>query len=213
MEEHQSTSGRAESIGQGGSAAMFSNNTLINFSVARRPMAQLVAAAATAFVTTSSFAGIIVNDLHIMVEVAGGSTWQANPNGTPNPDGTTSYVGQQTTSGWVLGWDINTNPDPIVLSNIAFQNVSGAAQTYTITVDNVVGGIAAPTNMGGSVQGSATDSNNAGGVSVQSGPNGAVYFGRIDGVNLASTALLDPYANFAPFAGSSSDRIRSASQD
>jgi len=175
---------------------MLSNEIIKN--IASRSISSLLGVAAVAFVSTSASAGIIVNDLQVTVEETGGSTWQASPNGTPNPDGTTTYVGQQTTSGWTFGWNINTNPDPIVLSNLTFQNLTAFTQTYTITVDNVVPAIAGSTIMGGSISGGATD-NNANGVTVTSGPNGAVYFGRIDGVNLASTALLDPYSNSAAF--------------
>jgi len=147
---------------------MLSNTNLKN--IARLTVTPILGVTAALFITAPAIAGIITNPLQVTVQVEGGPTWQATPTGTPNPDGTTTYTGEHTSSGggWTMGWDINTNPDPIVLSNLAFTNNSAVAQTFTITVDNLVPAIAGSTIMGGSVGGSVTDSNGLGGVAVSS---------------------------------------------
>lgn len=104
--------------------------------------------------------------------------------------------------GWELSeWDLFLDPDPIVIQQFSFQNISNVVQTFTVTTLIPVVNAFTATRIGGSMGGSITDANgnNLGGLTTD---GQALYTALIDGVPVA-TLHDDPFQlNFA-FAGNS----------
>jgi hypothetical protein len=80
---------------------------------------------------------------------------------------------------------LSVDMDPFISASVDVVNTTASVQTYTLIFTLPVGPIAGGSLMGGSVQGGLTDANGDGiGTLSTVGPGTALYFGRIDGINV-----------------------------
>ncbi len=141
-------------------------------------------------------------DLSVMMQVEGGNTWNGSPQGEANGNGTYSFVGQQTTSGWTVDWNMTVDPDPLINAGLVVTNNTALTQTYTLIATlPIAPPIPGGTLFGGSIQGGITDNVLDGSLAtlttdpVSGDP---LYYGLIDGVPVLPL-YADPYSVSAPF--------------
>lgn len=144
------------------------------------------------------------------VNATGGtSTWNGSSTGTPSGTQET-FVGQQTTSGWALGWNVTADTDPFVNGFFSIQNNTAVTQTYSFTVTLPVTPPVVPVStIGGSIGITVTDANGDGSATVASVGSGYVFNAANDGTT--TLQLVGPgFSLSAPFAGGSATSSASA---
>jgi hypothetical protein len=80
--------------------------------------------------------------------------------------------------------DVVLDYDPSISATVNVVNNTTTVQNYTLIFSLPVSPIAGGTLMAGSTQGGTTDNNGDGSILSTAGPGTALYFGRIDGVNV-----------------------------
>lgn len=165
----------------------------------------LAAVAMTASWTSSAFAGeILPPDLGFTLQVNQDVPLNFFPVGTQTGPTSWHWGGNYQGSGWAMpNFSIDADTDPMINSQIAFQNNTLVTNLYTITVTLPVPAIPGSSRMGGSVGGSSTDANQdgLGGVGYGTGLAGsALFFGQIDFVNVLGL-LPAPGGVGYPFGG------------
>jgi hypothetical protein len=143
----------------------------------------------------SAFAG----SLTLSIATEGFGTWSTTPSGTPNPDGSSHYVG-----GWVAGsglwscdWDITTSADPFVNAHYSMTNTTASAQTYTVTAVQTISPPLLSTFIGGSTGGSVTEANFDGLGGMSTAAPAAFYEAYLDAA-MVLALYPDPYST-SPF--------------
>lgn len=105
--------------------------------------------------------------------------------------------------------NVSLATDPFISASVDVLNNTAGSQNYTLIFTLPIVAVASPgSKVGGSVQGGVTDANNNGtGILSTVGPGSALFFGRIDGVNVFPL-FPDVKTITAPFAGgSASDSV------
>ena len=161
--------------------------------------------AAIAVAGVVSFAGAdtnIIPDVQINVTIDG-QLYQYNPSAQMawgNPNGTFGFYGNAQANvaenGHSIGWDMLVNPDPFIIANLVYTNVSGLTQSVTVEVVLPIGMPMGTTLIGGSVSGSLTDGNGDGATFTALG--GGAYTALADG-SVAATLLSGAAVNAGPF--------------
>ncbi|MHC5023682.1 MAG: MYXO-CTERM sorting domain-containing protein [Planctomycetota bacterium] len=135
----------------------------------------------------------------------GSMDYNGSPSGTPNGDGSYDYSGALSSDMWTMeNYQITADPDPFVSLAFGFQNTTAMTQTFTVSIVLPVIPIGTPTLIGGSVDGTLTDTNFDGIGTLTDDPSGAgVYTGLIDGVSQLSLLNNDgsPFTASVPFQG------------
>jgi MYXO-CTERM domain-containing protein len=105
-----------------------------------------------------------------------------------NPNGTFGFYGNGQSNaaevGHSIGWDMLVNPDPFIIANLLYTNVSGLTQAVVVEVVLPIGMPMGSTLIGGSVSGSLTDANGNGATFTALG--GGAYTALADGSVAAS---------------------------
>lgn len=117
-----------------------------------------------------------------------------------NPNGTFGFYGTAQANvaegSHSIGWDMLVNPDPFIIANLVYTNVSGLTQNVIVEVILPIGMPMASTLIGGSVSGSLTDGNGNGATFTALG-SGA-YAALADG-SVAASLLSGVSVNAGPF--------------
>ena len=172
----------------------------------RKAMRISLAASVLSFVTSAGFAGTIVPQMELWVQVNDNDMIGYTPAGFENPDGTYTYNGYYEGNGFDLDFDAIGDTDPFINNTIAVTNTSGSTNTYTFIVVLPTIAITGGSFMGGSIGGSVNDSNFSGAATLASAAGSPVYTGLIDGVGApGATMYNDPFTSApVPFAGGTS---------
>ncbi|HSU54653.1 MAG TPA: PEP-CTERM sorting domain-containing protein [Candidatus Dormibacteraeota bacterium] len=94
-------------------------------------------------------------------------------------------VGYTTANASLWFHDISVDSDPSISASVDVVNTTGSVQTYDLIFSMLVSpAITGSSLMGGSVQGGVTDTTGDGAILSTAGPGTALYYGRIDGVNV-----------------------------
>ena len=158
----------------------------------RKLVTSAAAASALGLITSSAFAGAgdpLVPSLNPWLSINVGTTAGGDllPSSTAN-DGSNnfSFEGTSATGQYAVNWDLTMNPDPFITGLITITNLSSSAQNFTVNLSvpvtpAFIGGV-----MGGSIDATVYDLGGAAGATLQPQGNigNAIYFGRIDGVNV-----------------------------
>jgi len=166
---------------------------------------------AIVFTATIAHAGFVPPDLNINISVDGDEKFVGNAPGNPTGNGEeASYEGMQNRPNWTFEWDLMGDPDPFITGSVSMVNNSGATQTFLIDISIPISpALAAPTLMGGSIQGGMTVDNTPGELS---SVGDSIYRALIDGAEVGEPAKLfdDPTttglvgAGLSPSLGSES---------
>ena len=163
------------------------------------------AVAAFAVVGVVSFAGADTNVIpNVQVNVTiDGQLYQYDPTAQMawgNPNGTFGFFGNAQANvaegSHSIGWDMLVNPDPFIIANLVYTNVSGGTQNVTVEVVLPIGMPMSSTLIGGSVSGSLTDANGDGATFTALG--GGAYTALADG-SVAASLLSGVSVNAGPF--------------
>ena len=99
--------------------------------------------------------------------------------GTLNGDGTYSVVGNGSTSGFAVSWNLVVDPDPVVSGSFSLTNISPSLQSFVLTITLNSVAMPGPNVMGGSFGDIVVyDQDNNGSVEFDSNP---FYQALIDG--------------------------------
>jgi MYXO-CTERM domain-containing protein len=165
-------------------------------------------AGVAALASPAANAGIIAPDLTFTLQVNNDNPIYFFPAAHQTGGTSWHWEGSYTDTNWQMpSFSIDADTDPMISSQIAFQNNPLVTNLYTITVSLPVAPIAGATVMGGSVGGSVTDANGngLGGITYGTGAAGsALFFGQIDFVNVLGL-LPAPGGVNVPFAGGTSN--------
>ncbi len=109
----------------------------------------------------------------------------------PDDDGIYTYdlsdlsTDVASTSAWLFeAWSGSVNPDPSISNTFGVTNLLPGKQSFTITIETIVGPIGAPTTLtGGSAQGGVTDTNGNGATLSTSGLGTSFYTSLLDGAD------------------------------
>jgi hypothetical protein len=144
---------------------------------------------AVAFTAVATQAGIVPPDLNVNVQVNGNQSFNGDASGQPTGTPTTGeYVGQQDMGGWVLDWDLLGSTNPFITGTVAMTNQSAVPVTYLVDITlPIAPALAAPTLIGGSIQGGLTVDDTAGELS---SAGDSIYRALIDGSEVGEPAKL-----------------------
>jgi hypothetical protein len=152
-------------------------------------MFRAAVAVLTAGIATVASAGPVPLDFSIGYGANGDKSWEVrNPEGNATAD---DYAAEGTaqTDDFTIDWDLSGKYDPTINGAFSVTNLLGVTQTFTLNVTVPVPAIPGGTVMGGSVGGSFSDADGAGGATFATSGTTAVYTALIDG---ASVATLHP---------------------
>jgi MYXO-CTERM domain-containing protein len=117
-----------------------------------------------------------------------------------NPNGTFGFYGNAQANGvdggHSIGWDMLVNPDPFIIANLIYTNVSALTQAVVVEVVLPIGMPMGSSLIGGSVSGSLTDVNGNGATFTALG--GGAYSALADG-SVAASLLSGVTVNAGPF--------------
>lgn len=104
-----------------------------------------------------------------------------------NPDGTFSAVGEAQTSSYALLFDMTIDADPALSGSFTLRNLSTTTQSFALSATLGVLPIAGPTRVGGSFEGTYTDTDtDPADIPEVTIATGLFYQASIDGVAVAS---------------------------
>jgi len=166
--------------------------------------AAVVAAGAAAFTAIADTTVIPNMQINVYVD---GDLYQYDPSTQQawgNPNGTFGYFGQATANvadaGHQMSWDMLVNPDPFIIANVVYTNISSGTQNVTLEFVLPIGMAMPSTLIGGSVSGSLTDVNGDGATFASLG-GGSAYQALADG-SVAAGMLTGVNVNAGPFGSS-----------
>lgn len=176
---------------------MVANST--RFSCAALLIAGVASSAANADTT-------VLPDVQINLYVDG-DLYQYDPSTQQawgNSNGTFGFFGSASAnvadSGHQMSWDMLVNPDPFIIANIVYTNISSSTQNVTLEFVLPIGMSMSSSLIGGSVSGSLTDVNGDG-ANFSAIDGGSAYQARADG-STAAGMLTGANVNAGPFGSS-----------
>jgi len=148
----------------------------------------------------------VIPDMQVNVYVDG-DLYQYDPSSQQawgNPNGTFGFFGSAVNNvadaGHQMTWDMLVNPDPFIIANIVYTNISSGTQNVTLEFVLPIGMAMPSTLIGGSVSGSLTDANGDGATFASLG-GGSAYQALADGA-VAAGMLTGVSVNAGPFGSS-----------
>jgi len=161
---------------------------------------------AAAFGMSAGADTTVIPNMEINVYIDG-DLYQYNPSSQQawgNPNGTFGFFGSASSnvadSGHQMSWDMLVNPDPFIIANIVYTNVSSGTQNVTLEFVFPIGMAMPSTLIGGSVSGSLTDGNGDGATFASLG-GGSAYQALADG-SVAASMLTGVSVNAGVFGSS-----------
>jgi len=161
---------------------------------------------AAAFGMSAGADTTVIPNMEINVYIDG-DLYQYNPSSQQawgNPNGTFGFFGSASSnvadSGHQMSWDMLVNPDPFIIANIVYTNVSSGTQNVTLEFVLPIGMAMPSTLIGGSVSGSLTDGNGDGATFASLG-GGSAYQALADG-SVAASMLTGVSVNAGVFGSS-----------
>lgn len=159
-----------------------------------------------AFLVTASLAsagslpGGVAPTLTLVVDPSGSTyNYTREQIGSLNPDGTYAVIGNGSTSGFSVSWDLDVDPDPMVMGSFNVTNLSPSLQSFSLTITLSAVQMPGPNVMGGSFGDVIVyDLNNDGSIEFSANP---FYQAMIDGNSVQALGQFAYQASFPGNAG------------